>query len=482
VGIVVEAARASIAADSGVVIRTSGPGPREERVARATFVSPGAPVGIDEGRFRVQVASLADAESAKKVGEQAQRIAGQPAQVRFNPDTRTHQVRVGAFGTRDLALGLVGRLHAGGLPGSWVVEEMPAGGRRVRLLETDREYPSAWIYPARPDESLSVDGATYRGLVEVLATPDGAVTVVNVVNLEDYLKGVVPNELSPQSFPQMEAQKAQAVAARTYALRNRGQFQAKGYDICATPSCQVYRGRGTENPLSDRAVEETRGVVATYRGGLINALYTSTCGGHTEHGSNIFEGEATPYLQGVACLPEKSAWSSIRSLETPRAFAAAEGLNRDAALLIALEVLDARSYAQAALQGAATEEELRTWTQRAVAAAHRKGCRVEGRSPVTRRAAFFRHLVGALCWDERAERLLAPEDAGYLLKVEDAQELGGDEERRAVALLVQEGALSPFPDNTLRPAAPITRAQAVAVMVTARTPTRSIPGCASSGP
>jgi stage II sporulation protein D len=464
VGIVVDAARASIAADSGVVIRSSGPGPQEERVARATFASLASIAGPDTGRFRVQVASLADPEAAKQMAEKAERIAGQPAQVHWNADTRTHQVRVGAFGTRPLAMNMVGRLHAGGIAGTWVVEESPSGAGRVRLLETDREYRSAWIVPARAEEPLSVDGATYRGLLEVLAAPDGTVTVVNAVNLEDYLRGVVPNELSPQSFPQIEALKAQAVAARTYALRNRGQFQAKGYDICATPACQVYRGRGTENPLSDRAVEDTRGVVATYRSGMINALYTSTCGGHTEDGSNIFEGEDTPYLHGVACLPERSAWSSIRSLETPRAFAAAEGLNRDAALLIALEVLDSRSYTQAALQGPATEEELRSWLQRAVAAVHRKGCRVDAHPPLTRRGTFFRHLVGALCWDERAARLLAPEDASYLLKVEDAADLAGDDERNSVALLIQEGVLSPFADNTLRPNAPVTRAQAVAAL------------------
>ncbi len=463
IGIVVEAARASIAADSGVIVRVSGAD--DQRVARATFAS--LETSADEGRFRVQVASLTDPEAARQAGDRAGRTAGQPAQVRWNPDTRTHQVRVGAFASRPQALALVGQLHAAGLPGSWVVEDAPATTGRVRLLETNREYASASIAPARAEETLSVDGATYRGRIEVLATADGSVTVVNVVNLEDYLKGVVPNELSPAAFPQIEALKAQAVAARTSALRNRGQFQSRGYDLCATPTCQVYRGKSTEHPLSDRAVDETRGIVASYRSGMINALYTSTCGGFTENGSNIFEGEDTPYLHGVACLPERSAWSSIRSLETPRAFTAAEGLNRDAALLIALEVLDSKSYTQAALQGPATDEELRTWTQRALGAIHRKGCRVETRPPLGRRGTFFRHLVGALCWDERAARLLAPEDASYLLKVEDAAELGGDDERTSAALLIQEGVLSPFPDNTLRPGAAITRAQAVAVLAQA---------------
>jgi stage II sporulation protein D len=476
IGIVVDASRSSIAADSGVVVRSED-GPKEERVARATFASLAHP-GEDLGRFRVQVASLTDPQAAKQVAAKAERAAGQPAAVRWNPDTRTHQVRVGSFATRPLALEMVGKLHTAGMPGSWVVEESPSGVQRIRLLEADQEYRTAWVHPVRAEETLEVDGSTYRGLIEVRAASDGTVTVVNVVNLEDYLRGVVPNELSPQAFPQIEALKAQAVAARTYALRNRGQFQSRGYDICATPTCQVYRGKGTENPLSDRAVEETRGIVATYRSGMINALYTSTCGGFTENGSNIFEGEDTPYLHGVACVPERSAWSSIRSLETPRAFTAAEGLNRDAALLIALDVLDSKAYTQAALQGPATDEELRTWTQRAIAATHRKGCRVETKAPLGRRGTYFRHLVGALCWDERAARLLAPEDASYLLKVEDAAELTSDDERNSAAVLIQEGVLTPFPDNTLRPNAALTRAQAVALLAQA-VATMNAPGILS---
>jgi hypothetical protein len=75
--------------------------------------------------------------------------------------------------------------------------------------------------------------------------------------------------------------------------------------------------------------------------------------------------------------------------------------------------------------------------------------------------------VGAFCWDERAARLLAPEDASYLLKVEDARELQNPEERSAAALLIQEGVLSPFADNTLQPGAPIARAQAVAALAQA---------------
>ena len=93
-------------------------------------------------------------------------------------------------------------------------------------------------------------------------------------------------------FPQIEALKAQAVAARTYAMAHLGESAAKGYDVCATPSFQVYRGQSSEHPLSDRAVADTRGVVATWRGRPIHAYYTSTCGGHTEDGAPIFDDAA----------------------------------------------------------------------------------------------------------------------------------------------------------------------------------------------
>src|SRR3989304_7836774 len=86
-----------------------------------------------------------------------------------------------------------------------------------------------------------------------------ALTVTNVVNLEDYLRGVVPAEVSPEAFPEKEALKAQATAARPCAVKRRGQFEAEGYDLCATPACQVYRGVAAERPLSNAAVAEAAG-------------------------------------------------------------------------------------------------------------------------------------------------------------------------------------------------------------------------------
>ncbi|HET8647239.1 MAG TPA: SpoIID/LytB domain-containing protein, partial [Vicinamibacteria bacterium] len=308
-------------------------------------------------------------------------------------------------------------------------------------------------------------GAPYRGVLEVRASPGGALTVVNVLNLEDYVRGVVPNELSPNSFPQIEALKAQAVAARTYALRNRGAYSSQGYDLCATPACQVYRGQGSEHPLTDQAVEETRGVVASHGGGLINALYTSTCGGHTEDGESVFDGPAAPYLRGVVCLPERQAWTTVRSTHRPREMAVA-GLARDAALLVALGVLEPGQDTPAGLEGFASEQDVERWTSRLLEAAGRQGCDSTVSPPRAHRGAFFRHLVDSLCWSERAERLLTAADAPYLLQLEDRNDLQ-ENEKRPAALLIQEGLLSPLPNNTLRPRATITRSAAVTLLANA---------------
>jgi len=147
---------------------------------------------------------------------------------------------------------------------------------------------------------IEVENRTYRGAIEVFGNSRNTFTVVNELPLEEYLPGVVPNELSPATFGELEALKAQAVAARTYIMRNLGQSKAEGYDICATDACQVYMGQGSENPLSTQAVIETLGVIATYHDQPINPRYRSTCGGRTEDAENIFDAKV-PYLVSTIC-------------------------------------------------------------------------------------------------------------------------------------------------------------------------------------
>ena len=338
----------------------------------------------------------------------------------------------------------------------------PAAGR-LRLIETGDELELAIVAPAVAAELLQSEATPYRGLFEVRPAEEGRLTVVNVVHLEDYLRGVVPNELSPQAFPQIEALKAQAVAARTYALSHLGDYSSKGYDVCATPSCQVYRGQPSEHPLTDRAIEETRGIVATWRGRAIHAYYTSTCGGHTEEGAAIFDDDA-PYLRGVACLPERSSLHAVRTTSSPRRdLPGGPETAHDVALLEALGVIDAADAAPARLEGIPTDAEVRAWTVRLQAALHRSGCDSPVSGALARRATFARHLVASACWTERAERLLAPGDAEYLSQAEDTGTLDRGE-RQALALLVHEGLVSPAPDNRLRPDAALTRAGALALI------------------
>jgi peptidoglycan hydrolase-like amidase len=182
----------------------------------------------------------------------------------------------------------------------------------VPLTTRIRIQPPTTPRPAR----LQVDDRTYRGVVDVFGNSRNTFTIVNELPLEEYLLGVVPNELSPLTFGQIEALKAQAVAARTYIVKNMGQYKGEGYDICDTDSCQVYMGAGTEDALATRAVNETRGVIATFNGQPINALYSSTCGGKTESSENIFD-EKLPYLVSVVCQykhPEPKHFSTTRNI------------------------------------------------------------------------------------------------------------------------------------------------------------------------
>ena len=184
------------------------------------------------------------------------------------------------------------------------------GGRIVVVPKNERVR-----IDLQGNAGIDVDNRTYRGSIEVFGNSRNTFTVVNELPLEDYLLGVVPNELSPTTFAELEALKAQAVAARTYVVRNMGQSKNEGYDICASDACQVYMGQGSEQPLSTQAVTETRGVIATYKDQPINALYSSTCGGRTEDAENIFD-EKFPYLVSTICEykhPVPLAFSTSRS-------------------------------------------------------------------------------------------------------------------------------------------------------------------------
>ncbi|MBP2640822.1 MAG: SpoIID/LytB domain protein [Firmicutes bacterium] len=144
---------------------------------------------------------------------------------------------------------------------------------------------------------IEVNGRNYRGDVELHQTKKNAgITVINILPVELYLYGILPQEISPE-WP-LEAIKAQAVAARTYALYNQKKHGEDGFDICSTSDCQVYGGMDSETSRTNKAVDETNGVTIMYQEKLIPAFFHSSAGGFTENSENVW-GAYLPYLRGV---------------------------------------------------------------------------------------------------------------------------------------------------------------------------------------
>ncbi|MGH9904497.1 MAG: SpoIID/LytB domain-containing protein, partial [Pyrinomonadaceae bacterium] len=331
------------------------------------------------------------------------------------------------------------------------------------VLASDDEGKSPVRYKERP----------YRGRIEVFANTRGSLTVVNLLGLEDYVRGVVANELSPGGYPSLEALKAQAIAARTYALRNRGQFMSQGFDLLPTTRSQVYRGLSSEHPLSTRAVDETRGMVATYNGEPINALYTSTCGGRTEHVENIFN-EAVPYLRGHECAAEAGhAFTQfiIKTLREPVEIREEKNLPlvRDIALLAIQNfgALPAR-VSDVWLTAEVSLPEVRQWLS-SVARISRQAVPTVTEE-ANRPAAFATALNAAVFGESRADTLFSNADVDYFLAARDAADVPAAN-RADVAMLVRDGYLTVFPDATLRPREPMTRGRvlhAISRMLEAR--------------
>ncbi|GMG97818.1 SpoIID/LytB domain-containing protein [Tepidimicrobium xylanilyticum] len=145
------------------------------------------------------------------------------------------------------------------------------------------------------ERKVRVEDNFYRDFIQFKII-DGNLIVINYIDLENYLYGVVPREM-PASF-EMEALKAQAIASRTYALKNRSKHIAHGYDLCDNTHCQVYGGMDGEQENTNRAVDMTRGMIITYAGNIIDALYHSNSGGITEASSEAW-GYNHPYLTSV---------------------------------------------------------------------------------------------------------------------------------------------------------------------------------------
>lgn len=144
--------------------------------------------------------------------------------------------------------------------------------------------------------NIAIDGHMYRGGVIFTNASDTAMCVINVLTMDEYLYGVVGNEVSSSWNP--ELLKAQAICARGFGVSNYNKHASLGFNVCATTNCQVYRGVSSESPSVIDAVDATRGQIVTYEGEIAETLFYSSSGGHTANVKNVW-GSSIPYLMGV---------------------------------------------------------------------------------------------------------------------------------------------------------------------------------------
>jgi stage II sporulation protein D len=149
---------------------------------------------------------------------------------------------------------------------------------------------------------IQIENWKYRGEIEIIADQK-LLNVINVIEIEKYLYGVLKKEISPE-WPE-EVLRAQAIAARTFALANMNKFIEEGYNICATTNSQAYGGVNHEHPATNKAVNDTSGIVLIYQGEPINAVYHSDSGGYTENSEDVW-GSYVPYLRSVCSDYEES--------------------------------------------------------------------------------------------------------------------------------------------------------------------------------
>ncbi len=188
--------------------------------------------------------------------------------------------------------------------GTWIVQ--PSGVSEQPLELRTRDGMQRFTLPEGAEINaheiklaLGREQRSYHDRLRFHLTPAGKVTVVNILAVEYYLAGVLPAEMNAQ-FP-LEALKAQAIAARSEVMMKLKQNRDDAvFDICGDATCQAYAGKGQRSALTDRAVNETFGIVlANQNRAGVNAPYASVCGGHTENNESIWSGNARPHLRGV---------------------------------------------------------------------------------------------------------------------------------------------------------------------------------------
>lgn len=204
---------------------------------------------------------------------------------------------------------------------------------RVTWEVNGRQYTSSYLEITSRKGKIWVNNTQkpgnkklFPGSLYLQPNAYGSYSLVNLVGVETYLRGVVPYEIGTKA-PEA-ALEAQAIIARTYALRNIHRFAVDNYQLCADTHCQVYDGLNGASKRTDQAIVSTRGQVLTYKNELVDALYSSTTGGVTAYFSDVWNGEDRPYLRPVVDAP-KNIWNiSEKSLADEENFRQFIGLEQ----------------------------------------------------------------------------------------------------------------------------------------------------------
>lgn len=205
---------------------------------------------------------------------------------------------------------------------------------------------------------VSVGSRTYRGYIEVRKDQSGKLTVINILPIEKYLFGVVPCEIGGLNEKNLEAGKAQAIAARSYALSHLNWFNHLGFDLFASyQRDQEYRGQGAETEMTNKAVLATSGIVAVYHNKVIEAKYHSTCGGYTMSGQ-------APYLRALPDTPKHRKSTKPFCSQSPH-FVWRKSLNQ-AGFITALSKIIPNLNPKARLRSIRLEKDRRTQRNRLV--------------------------------------------------------------------------------------------------------------------
>ncbi|MGB9893603.1 MAG: SpoIID/LytB domain-containing protein, partial [Candidatus Saccharicenans sp.] len=449
VGLITGLKQATITASSGMKIYEIGPEYRllaedaEEVVIRVDKEK------LTE-KFVLLIAQSKDKQEAELIASDlSQKLIGQVIiEEKDDPSGPLYLLKYGEFLTRSQALDSIRQLETLGYKDVWIIRESISLPEPDNIwLQIDHKLLSLnkkadlYFIPAFPESFLSLNGRSYRGIFQLKNTSRG-LSLINILNLEDYLKGVVPLEMSPNTFNALEALKAQAVAARTYALKNLGRNRNLGFDLTDTQSSQVYGGMSVEHPLSNRAIEETTGQVIVYKGELINALYTSTCGGITEDAENVFSGKPVPYLKSTLCASENQPeWLIETALNYLRIDLKNREISPEIFPLLALGIISPGSQPDFFNQPVSGKEvlgclhkisEMRTINKPAT------GHFFESDNELSF-VELAQGLIEFFGWQDKARYLILPSEVNFLLKNQERSRELKETDKKALAYLLQSG-------------------------------------------